>query len=408
MKHSKKMDKQFNLKRSMGFQLKTASLLLPAYQSYKKMAMYPTSPPAHWQESCVNSECTLHQLSPYIGKLKSSIAHDLITSYSKPGDLVVDPFSGSGTVPLEAALLNRNVFAADISSYSKVLTRAKLTSPPTLGDALDIAELTLREMEKLPDVDLMGVPKWVKDFFHPMTLNEAIRFASVCRNNKNDFLMACFLGILHHERPGFLSFPSSHLVPYLRDKKYSPHQFPEMYEYRPLRPRLIAKIRRAYRRKNAFNPDTEWTFRQSKIENLTFPGAFNCLITSPPYMNTLDYGRDNRLRLWFIDPMGRKPTDNPATREKGAFHYAIACMAKKVEQNLKPNGCCILIVGERINRAKTTHLSEDICRIMAEKSPSLHLESIVEDDIPDVRRSRKNCVATKTEHIMVFRRRRSA
>jgi hypothetical protein len=368
----------------------------------------PVPPPSYWKQASVNSECTLHQLSPYIGKLKSSIARDLIITYSKPGELVIDPFSGSGTVPLEAAILGRNVFAADISPYSKILTKAKIFPPPGPDDALKLAGKVLKQAEKLPEPDLEEVPEWVRKFFHPETLKDALRFAGVCRRNGCEFLMACFLGILHHQRPGFLSYPSSHLVPYLRDKKYPPHKFPELYEYRPLRPRLLAKIKRAYRRKDDFSSNFGWEFRQSKIENLTFPGSFDCLITSPPYMNTLDYGRDNRLRLWFIDPRESRPTDNPVTREKKAFHHAIACMAKKVEKHLKKHGYCILIVGERVNRSNTEHLSKDICRIMSEKAPSLRLISIIEDEIPDIRRTRKNCLATKTEHILIYKRLKNA
>jgi hypothetical protein len=51
------------------------------------------------------------------------------------------------------------------------------------------------------------------------------------------------LGILHHVRPGFLSYPSSHLVPYLRKMKYPPEQFADMYAYRDVRSRLIAKVK---------------------------------------------------------------------------------------------------------------------------------------------------------------------
>ena len=64
---------------------------------------------------CANLECSLHQLSPYIGKIKSSIAGDLIEAYSRVRDLVVDPFAGAGTIPLEAAVRGRRAFGADIS-----------------------------------------------------------------------------------------------------------------------------------------------------------------------------------------------------------------------------------------------------------------------------------------------------
>lgn len=388
--------------------LKIASrnIVLPISQetSFKCLSICPTSSPMRWQQSCVHSECTLHQLSPYIGKLKSSIARDLIQTYSKPGDLVVDPFSGSGTVPLEAALLGRRVFASDISLYAKILTKGKLSAPPTLAEALNSAEKLLSIAAKKHEPDLNKVPGCVRKFFHPHTLKESIRFASVARKIGNEFLMACFLGILHHERPGFLSYPASHLVPYLRDRKYPPDKFPKMYEYRDLNTRLIAKIKRAYKRRGDIQSNNEWLFRQSKIENLTFPNNFDCLISSPPYMNTLDYGRDNRLRLWFINPEEDWVIENPITKERKAFQQAIACMAKKINIRLKKGGFCILIVGERVGGSNPTHLSENICKIMTDKAPALQLCSIIKDYIPDIRRSRKNCKATKSEHILVFQR----
>ena len=43
---------------------------------------------------------SLHSLCSYQGKLKPSIAHHLITCFSSEGDLVMDPFSGSGTLSL--------------------------------------------------------------------------------------------------------------------------------------------------------------------------------------------------------------------------------------------------------------------------------------------------------------------
>jgi DNA modification methylase len=374
------------------------------FTSYNRLANPPSSAPERWQAPCAHSECSTHQLSPYIGKLKSSIAYDLIKTYSRPGDLIVEPFSGAGTVPLEAILLNRHVFAADISPYSKILTKAKLAPPSTIKDAMKAAELTFKRAAKQPEPDLRRIPKWIRSFFHLKTLKEAIKYVSACRLPGDEFLIACFLGILHHERPGFLSYPSSHLVPYLRDKKYPKAEYPEMYKYREFRPRLISKIKRAYKRAPEIPKNVKWEFRQSSVENLTFPKSFDCLITSPPYMNTLNYSRDNRLRLWFINPNGKKPYENAVVRNKKFFKRAICCMAKKIEQNLKRDGHCVLIVGDLLARSKLVHLSENIFQIMAEKAPSLRLISVIKDDIPDIRRSRKNCKATKTEHILVFQK----
>src|SRR5438270_8511863 len=82
-----------------------------------------------WHGSFNGRESTLQQLSPYVGKLKSGMVHILIQRYSKPGDVVLDPFSGSGVVPLEAVLAGREAWANDLSTYAYVLTRGKLETP---------------------------------------------------------------------------------------------------------------------------------------------------------------------------------------------------------------------------------------------------------------------------------------
>jgi len=82
-----------------------------------------------WHGSFNARESSLQQLSPYVGKLKSGMVRVLLNLYSKPGDKVLDPFSGSGVVPLEAVLANRKAFANDLSPYAYTLTRGKLETP---------------------------------------------------------------------------------------------------------------------------------------------------------------------------------------------------------------------------------------------------------------------------------------
>lgn len=360
--------------------------------------------PARWGNPCANTECTLHQLSPYIGKIKSSIASDLVERYSAPGDLVVDPFAGAGTIPFEAAIRGRRALGSDISPYARILAQAKLSPPPSLDHALEMAEDAIAESARLPSPDLRTVPAWVRKFFHPKTLREALRFAAVCRYPGNEFLMACFLGILHHQRPGFLSYPSSHLVPYLRSRQYPKFTFPEMYDYRSLEPRLLAKIRRSYRRFVMPQQQAAKPFRHTSIEQLTLPRQFGALITSPPYMNALDYGRDNRLRLWFIDPCLGDPVDNCVTQRRQAFLAAMTSLAMKTERGLKSKGYCVFVVGEAIKRTFDGHPSKEVVAIMAQHAPSLRLKSVIADNIPDIRRSRHECKGVKTEHFLVFKR----
>jgi hypothetical protein len=121
-------------------------------------------------------------------------------------------------------------------------------------------------------------------------------------------------------------------------------------------------------------------------------------------MNALDYGRDNRLRLWFIDPSLAESVDNDVTQRRNAFVDAITNLAKKVESGLRLGGHCVFVVGEEFKRSFDAHPSEVVVSILNEHAPSIHLRKIVTDDIPDVRRTRHECHGVKTEHFLIFRR----
>ena len=204
---------------------------------------------AEWTGSAWPTESTFHQLSPYIGKTKSSMAASLVAEFTKKDDVVYDPFAGCGSFAFESWRSGRHVIANDLSPYGTLLTRAKLFPYRSLNQALrDLERVGDRVARRRPAPDLRTVPPWIRQFFHRETLRETLTWTGVLRRERRWFLLACLMGILHHQRPGFLSFPSSHSVPYLRVKKFPRTRFPELYGYRPLKDRLEAKVRRAFRR----------------------------------------------------------------------------------------------------------------------------------------------------------------
>src|SRR5947209_2207736 len=68
-----------------------------------------------WHGSFNAKESSLQQLAPYVGKLKTGMVRVLLDVYTKQGEYVLDPFSGSGVVPLEALLAGRKALANDLS-----------------------------------------------------------------------------------------------------------------------------------------------------------------------------------------------------------------------------------------------------------------------------------------------------
>ena len=374
------------------------------FASYRYLRETSSPAPTHWAASCVHQECTLHQLSPYIGKLKSVIARDLISEYSQPGQLVADMFCGSGTIPLEAAQLGRRVFASDASTYAITLTKGKIFAPRGAEVAFAEIDRFLERAESQPEPDLRRIPRWIRTFFHPRTLKDTIRLCGVLKSEQRHFLLASLLGILHHQRPGFLSYPSSHLVPYLRSKKFPRKEYPELYEYRAVGSRLKAKVGRALRRLPETSLSTmNHEVRRASAESVELPDRIDCVITSPPYMNTLDYQRDNRLRLWFLDGAYSERADRALTNISG-FKNLIENLAIQLDQKMQRNGYCIFVVGEQSFRNGDRFPSEVLTESFLDYATKFRLERIVRDIIPDVRRSRKRLAGVKQENVLIFRK----
>jgi len=357
-----------------------------------------------WSGSALKDESTLHQLSPYIGKLKSSIASSLIEQFSQVSEVVYDPFSGSGTVALEAWAAGRQIIANDLSPYAAVLTRAKLFPYDSLESALDdLEELQDDAASLLPHLDLRRVPIWVREFFHPRTLREVLAWTFVLRQRRRWFLLASLLGILHHQRPGFLSYPSSHTVPYLRKRAFPPGEYPLLYEYRSLADRFEAKVIRAFRRVPKFDYKITRQCHSKSAHLLTPDCMIDSIITSPPYMRQLDYGRDNRLRLWFLGVEDSDALDQTISPRKIAFFHLLDKCFRKWNTILKPGGYCVLVVGDGCSELKAANLPSLISELATQRG----FEHVIDytEMIPNERRVRRGLTGSTSETVLILRNR---
>ena len=356
------------------------------------------------QSKGATSECTMHQLAPYIGKLRPNLIRELIKLYTKPGDTILDPFAGAGTVSVESLLLGRNAIANDINPYAITLINAKISPPNSLEEALNKARYYLAYLKKeTGGFSICETPDWVKKFFHPATLREVTILSKLFREHEEHFLLACLLGILHHQRPGFLSYPSSHMVPYLRTKKYPKQDFPDLYTYREVGPRLMMKIERAFRRFSNYDSALERKCFKEDATNLRFlNNTIDAVITSPPYMNTLDYGRDNRLRLWFLGIENYKYYDNKNPSSIQDFEILLERTLKNLKYALKKDSYCIFILGDVLKSSNP--MSSIFQEIALDRVGGFRAVRLVEDRIPDVRRARKNGKKITLEWINVLQR----
>ncbi len=236
----------------------------------------------------------LHSLCSYPSKLKPAIAHILVSWFTEPGMRVLDPFSGSGTVPLEACLQGRAGVGCDLSPLAYRLTMAKITfPPPTQVNALvdDLAT----ELTRAQDAVVIDAPEKVAAFYHQDTLKEILIARAFLESRLNEGLPAAFMlwsalaHILHGNRPYALSRRSHNIIP-----------IPPKGElvYKSLVASLKAKLGRVYAgwRPEGLVPGQAY---HSDAANICLTEPVDVIITSPPFLGTTEFLKQNWLRMWF-------------------------------------------------------------------------------------------------------------
>ena len=362
-----------------------------------------------WEGSAVHEESTLHQLSPYVGKMKSSMANALISKFTKKGEIVYDPFSGSGTVAHEAWIAGRHIYASDLNLYASVLTRAKLFPYLSVKDAIDyIEKIDKILISKDNKIDLRKIPAWVRSFYHPETLREIVAWSHILKERKSYYLLSCLLGILHHQRPGFLSYPSSHTVPYLREKKFPIEKYPELYEYRSLKDRLIRKVNRSLKRVPQLDDRIIRKYYMRDAAYFVPDQKVHAIITSPPYMRQLDYGRDNRLRLWFLGVEDWKALDHAISPPEVNFISLMKTCLKLWQNVLTQNGLCVFVLGDGHSRLYNMSLADVVGHLATSEVGGYFIASKYTEAIPNERRVRRGCRGSSTETILVLRKNEDA
>lgn len=362
-----------------------------------------------WNGSFNGKESTLQQLSPFIGKLKSGIVRALIDLFTEPGQWICDPFSGSGVVPLEALLMQRRAATNDLSIYAYCITRGKIEAPATYEEAVRrMDKMVTYVAEHWKEYDYRQVDKWVRSFFHPRTLKETLAAFEYCRRKREWFLAACLCGILHHQRPGFLSYPASHLVPYLRRDLFPRDDYPELYEYRPLAERIGDKVKRAYRRPSIERVWTrdDYIVRLGNASSLPFSDAsMDFILTSPPYYGALDYARDNRLRLWFLGERDWRRLDQRLIAKEQNYEMQMGYCLREMHRVLKRGKYCVLVVGDVQRNGKRRDTGSVLSALAyGLTGGGLSVNCLVEDEIPDDRRSRRGTKTTRTEKVLVLQK----
>ncbi|WP_292531443.1 DNA methyltransferase [Methylocystis sp.] len=288
----------------------------------------------------------LHEIS-YRACFKPQLPAFFIDRLTQPGDVLCDPFMGRGTSVLQAAFMGRKPIGSDANPLSLLLTRPRLR-PPTLGEIearLAAAPWGRGEIER---DDLLA-------FYHFETLRQicALRHYLLVRENDgvldavDDWLRMVALNRLTGHSPGFFSvytMPPNQAVSIKAQLKINARraQTPPRRDIGEL---ILKKSRALLAEGAPLACDAELAVADAARLTHIGDATVDLVVTSPPFLDVVDYRGDNWLRNWFagIDAGGISLSQLRAPRDWSAMTRAVFTELARV---VKPGGHVAYEVGE--------------------------------------------------------------
>lgn len=323
----------------------------------------------------------LHEVS-YRACFKPQLPRFFIERLTRPGDRVYDPFMGRGTTPLEGALLGRVPLGCDVNPLSQTLVRPRLR-PPRLADLeVRLREIALDEHDELPE-ELLA-------FYHAETLKEICSLKRYLGRRRaqgtfdaiDDWIALVALNRLTGHSAGFFSVYT--LPPNQAVSVQSQRRINEKRKQVPPRRDVRKIILKKSRNLLSDCSDTVRDKLASVADRATFltglshatpqiaSGSVQLVVTSPPFLDVVQYDADNWLRCWFlgIDP---KTVNITMSRKVEDWQVAMTAVFHELQRVLAAGGHVAFEVGE-VHGGKTK-LEEYVlpCGVSAGLVPTLVL-----------------------------------
>lgn len=293
---------------------------------------------------------SLHEIS-YRACFKPQLPRFFIERLTQPGDVVYDPFMGRGTTLVEAALMGRVPWGCDINPLSPILIRPRLNPPDQYSIASAAVSLPLDlDVEMREDLkvfyhpDVLRAVSSMRQTFHRPDLDPARAWLRMVATNRLTGHSTGFFSVYSLPPNQAVSTKSQARINEKRKQTPPP---------RDVRAILTKKSRQLLKDLSAADRATLagvapaarlLTGSCDHVPQLP-DNSISLAVTSPPFLNEVQYDLDNWLRCWFnhIDTasvpiwMLRKPEE---------WQEKMTGVLRELRRTLKPGGHVAFEVGE--------------------------------------------------------------
>jgi DNA modification methylase len=245
-----------------------------------------------------------HGLHKYPAKFFPELPRWLIQRYSKPSEIVLDPFMGSGTSNIEALLLGRHSVGIDVDPFARFLTKVKSTilNIEELEESTDflLNSLLKYDPKKINKADLPTFP-YRDNWFNQEILFELAYIKKMILNSNfsddiKDFQKICLSSIIRS-----VSNADNNCTRTVVRKKLNKNIYPSFALTKFAEALLLNSYRMTEYSSNA---ETSFSLEipdDNDARNIKYPmNYFDFALTSPPYANAVDYPRTHQLEMYWL------------------------------------------------------------------------------------------------------------
>lgn len=251
---------------------------------------------------------SIHEIS-YRACFKPQLPRFFVELLTRKGDVVYDPFLGRGTTAIETALLGRLPIGNDINPLSQILTIPRLWIPSLDEVSRRLAEISLSKKSRA-EIDLSM-------FYHPETEAEIVslknylarRLAEGEEDDADRWIRMVATNRLTGHSRGFFSvytLPPNQAASQKDQRRINEKRGQEP-EYRDVKAIILKKTKSLLRdltpdqismldvasRSALFLSNDAAKVPEIKSESVRLT------VTSPPFLDIVEYSKDNWLRSWF-------------------------------------------------------------------------------------------------------------
>jgi hypothetical protein len=296
---------------------------------------------------------SIHEIS-YRACFKPQLPAFFIERLTEPGDVVYDPFMGRGTTPVEAALLGRRPAGNDINPLSVLLTRPRLQPISLKAVEMALDRVDWRDGEAAPD-DLLV-------FYSPATLRQITALRNWLAKEAPldgipdpavDWLRMVAINRLTGHSPGFFSvytLPPNQAVSVSSQRRINERRA-QVPPDRDVKNIILKKTRSLLSDGACRSVERPILCAGPAWNTPSIPDAsVSLVVTSPPFLDIVQYADDNWLRCWFA---GIDVTSVAIARHRTEAAWCDMVRRTLVElaRVVKPGGHVAFEVGE-VRRGK--------------------------------------------------------